>query len=38
MFRFVVELGEAMMDGGGRMGGGGNQSSGVREGLGEARL
>ena len=37
MFRFAVVVGEAMTDGGGRMGGGGNQSSGVRGGRGEAR-
>ena len=36
MLRFAVVVGEAMTDGGGRMGGGGNQSSGVL-GRGEAR-
>ena len=33
MFRFVVEVGEAIMVGGARIGGGGSQLSGVREGV-----
>ena len=38
IFRFVVEVGEAIIEEGGRIGGGGSQSSGVLEGIGEARL
>ena len=38
MFRFGVVVGEAMTEGGGRIGGGGNQSFGVPVGRGETRL